>query len=185
MIDISPLIKTFLLSMTPVGELRVAIPIALTFYKMSPILAYLISVAGNILAVFLILVFLGDFSKWLSKHFIFFEKFFNFLFEKTRREHSVNVEKYGLLALLLFVAIPLPITGGWTASLMAFVFNLPFKKAFPVISIGVMIAGAIVLLVSNAGILINDFFGWQVLLGIAFTGIIGYLLYYNHKRKNE
>ncbi len=187
MIELSAEIKTFLLAMTPIGELRLAIPVALTAYGLSPLSAYLISVAGNLTSVFLILTFLGVASRWLSKHSYFFNRFFAVLFAKTRSDHSIRVKKYGLYALIVFVAIPLPITGGWTASLMAFVFDIPFRKAFPMIAAGVMIAGVVVLSVSNAGLAINDYLGWQALAGIVFAGGIGYLLYnrfINGNRKN-
>jgi len=180
-------IKVFLMAMTPIGELRLAIPMALTVYQMEPILAYIVSVSGNILAVFLILVFLGFISRWLSSHFYFFNRFFNWLFSKTRENHSLKMEKYGVYALPLFVAIPLPITGGWTASLVAFVFGVPFRKSFPLISLGVFIAGIIVLLSVNTGIAINQYFGWQVLIGAFLTLIIIHLIYKRikkHERKN-
>jgi len=172
-----PEIKTFILAMTPVGELRLSIPIALTLYNMDPWIAYLLSVTGNIFSVFLILNFLGVVSSWLSSHFRFFDNFFNSLFAKTRDDHAGKIRKYGFYALAFFTAIPLPITGGWTASLIAFVFDLPIKKSFLSISVGVLIAGIIVLIVSQAGIAIDSFLGWQILLGIALTLIIGYLLY--------
>ena len=47
-------------------------------------------------------------------------------------------------ALVLFVAIPLPFTGAWTAMVAAFVFGIPFRLAFPLILFGVIIAGVIV-----------------------------------------
>lgn len=177
MIELSAEIKTFLLAMTPIGELRLAIPVALTAYGLSPLSAYLISVAGNLTSVFLILTLLGFASRWLSEHSYFFNRLFAVLFTKTRKDHSVRVKKYGLYALTAFVAVPLPITGGWTASLMAFVFDIPFKKAFPMIAAGVMIAGGVVLFASNAGIAVNDYLGWQALVGIVFAAGIGYLLY--------
>jgi uncharacterized membrane protein len=171
------LIKTFLLSMTPIGELRVAIPVALTVYQMDPMVAYLVSVSGNIFIVSIILIFLGKVSSWLSSSFYFFNRFFAWLFSKTRENHSLKVKKYGLYVLPLFVAIPLPITGGWTACLVAFVFGIPFKKAFPLISLGVLIAGAIVLFLSRTGIAVNDHFGWQALLGLVVTLVIINLIY--------
>ncbi len=171
------MIKTFLWAMTPIGELRVAIPIALTVYELSPAVAYIVSVLGNIFAVFLILVLLGSVSDWLSSNFYFFNRFFAWLFSRTRRNHSLKVKKYGLYILPLFVAIPLPITGGWTASLVAFVFDIPFKKAFPLIVSGVFIAGGVVLLAANTGIAIQKYFGWQVLLGVVLAISVIYLIY--------
>jgi uncharacterized membrane protein len=45
---------------------------------------------------------------------------------------------------MIFVAIPLPLTGAWTGALCAFVFGIPMKKAFWAISAGVVLAGVIV-----------------------------------------
>ncbi len=179
------LFQTFLLAMTPIGELRLSIPIALTVYEIDLVSAYIISVLGNIFAVFIILTLLGSVSQYLSKNFYYFNRFFAWLFSRTRRNHSLRVEKYGLYILPLFVAIPLPITGGWTASLVAFVFNIPFKKAFPLIVLGVLIAGLIVTLVSNAGIAIHKYFGWQTLLGVIISTTAVYFIYNKIKNNNK
>ena len=177
MIELPVEIKTFLLAMAPMGGLIFAIPVALTVYGLSSLSAYLISVAGNLTSSFLILIFLGVVSGWLSKHSYYFNRFFAFLFSKTRKKHSARVMKYGLYALTAFVAVPLPMSGAWTASLIAFVFDIPIKKAFPAIAVGVMMAGGIVLFASNAGLTIRDYLGWQVLAGIVFAAGIGYFLY--------
>ena len=58
------------------------------------------------------------------------------------------VEKYGYLGLTLFVAVPLPVTGAWTGSLMAFLMHLDRKKSMIFIFIGILIAGSIVLTVT-------------------------------------
>lgn len=174
-------LKIFFLAMTPVGELRAAIPVGLIGYKIDVLTVYLISVLGNIFAVFLILAFLGSFSRWASKNISFFNRFFTWLFSRTRENHSSKVEKYGLWLLPLFVAIPLPVTGGWTGSLIAFVFNIPFKKAFPLISLGIMIAGLIVLLLVEAGIVLEKNFGWQILAGTLLIFLLSCWLYKKRK----
>lgn len=181
-IIVTPEIQTFLLAMTPVGELRAAIPLGLTFYKLNLVTVYFLSVLGNLFAVFLILNFLGIFSRWTSRHIYFFNRFFNWLFSQTRKNHYDKVNKYGLYFLPIFVAIPLPITGGWTGSLVAFVFRIPFKKAFPLISLGILMAGLIVLFATKAGITIEKYFGWQVLLGVLLILGLGWYLY-NKKKK--
>jgi len=181
--------KIFLMAMTPIGELRLAIPIGLSLYKLDIFSVYFVSVLGNITVVFIILIMLGFISGQLSKHFYFFNRFFALLFSKTRENHSFKIKKYGVYALIAFVAIPLPITGGWTASLIAFVFDIPFRKAFPAITLGVLIAGVIVSLISNAGIAVHQYFGWQALLGVALTLIVVNLIYNkiknNNHKKNE
>lgn len=176
--------KIFLLAMTPIGELRAAIPIGLVVYKLDLVTVYIVSVLGNIFSTFLVLVLLGSFSKWSSEKFYFFNRFFAWLFSRTRKNHSLKVEKYGLYLLPLFVAIPLPITGAWTASLVAFVFGAPFRKSFPLISLGIMIAGFIVGFLTQTGITISNYFGWQTLIGIILSIGIIYLIYVKIKNNN-
>ena len=78
------------------------------------------------------------------KRFRLARRFFNWLFGYTRRRHSKKFEKYKGYALIGVVGIPLPVTGGWTGALIAFVFGIPPKKALLHIFIGVLIAGIIV-----------------------------------------
>lgn len=143
-----PQLATFLIATLPIAELRASIPIALGVYDLSVVTSYIYSVMGNIFPIIFILWFLDPVSNWLSNHSKFFKKFFNWIFERTRRKFTKKYEKWGFLALTLFVAIPLPITGGWTGSIAAFLFGIPFKKAFPLIVVGVMIAGVVVTLAS-------------------------------------
>lgn len=180
----APEIQTFLLAMTPIGELRASIPIALTLYQLNWGTAYLISVIGNLVPVVFLLIFLGPVSDWLSKKFPPFRRFFSWLFERTRRKYNSHMEKYGYPALIFFVAIPLPITGGWTGSLIAFLFGVSFKKAFFSIFLGVLIAGLIVSFVTLAGITIEKYFSWLALIGILLIIGIGWLIY-NKKFKKK
>lgn len=130
--------------MIPVGELRASLPIALTKYNMGLPLAFFISVAGNMLPVVLIAYFLEPIHLFLSKHSKFFRWFFEWLFHYTRKKHSKRFEVFEEVALVTFVAIPLPMTGAWSGALAAFVFGIPPKKALPLITLGVIIAGIIV-----------------------------------------
>ena len=50
---------------------------------------------------------------------------------------------------MLFVAIPLPITGAWTGALAAYLTGISFKRAVLAISLGVLIAAAIVLILTE------------------------------------
>lgn len=134
--------------MLPISELRGAIPLALTVYNLSPLSAFALAVIGNIIPIIFLLLFLDWVSEYLSRHFYFFNRFFAWLFERTRRKHNHKFEVWGSLALIAFVAIPLPMTGGWTGAAAAFVFGIPFKKALPLISLGIVIAGVIVTLAS-------------------------------------
>jgi len=177
-------LQTFFLAMTPIGELRVSIPTALIVYRLDAMTVYLISVLGNLVPVVFLLFFLEPVSKWLSKNFSFLERFFDWLFERTRRKYNSRMEKYGYPILALLVAIPLPITGGWTGSLIAFLFGISFKKAFPAIFLGILIAGAIVTFVTLAGLTVEKYLGWQVLAGVVLAIVLGFWTY-SHKIKNN
>ncbi len=131
----------------PISELRGAIPIALTIYKMSVLSAYIFAVLGNIVPAIFLLLFLKPLSEYL-RQWHYFDVFFEWLFKRTHRNTKEKFEKYGAIFLLFFVAIPLPVTGAWTGSAAAFIFGIRFWYAFPTIVGGVMIAGVIVTLAS-------------------------------------
>ena len=140
-------LRVALLSALPITELRGAIPLALTIYKMPILQAYIFAVLGNIVPAIFLLLFLKPFSEYLRRWY-FFDIFFEWLFKRTRWNNQEKFEKYGALFLLFFVAIPFPATGAWTGSVAAFIFGIRFWYAFPTIVGGVMIAGVIVTLTS-------------------------------------
>ncbi len=139
-------IATLLIAMLPIAELRLALPIALKIYHMSIWQAYIWSVLGNMIPLIFIVFLLEKVSRWLSDRFNIFKNFFRWLFERTHRKNSKKFEMFKEFALVIFVAIPLPITGGWTGAVAAFVFGIPPKKSLPLIFLGVLIAGVIVTL---------------------------------------
>ena len=144
-----PRFATFFTAMTPIGELRASIPIALLTYGMNIAETYIISVIGNLVPVVAILWILEPVSKFLMNRFRLFNRFFNWLFDHTRRKHSQRFQRYTGFALIGFVAIPLPVTGGITGAIIAFVFGIPPRKAFLHIFYGILIAGIIVTVISK------------------------------------
>lgn len=150
-------IKTILIAMSPVIELRGAIPVALFQYHLNPYSAFFFSVLGNMIPCFFLLLYLEKFSKYFSSRNPLFKKVIDWFFERTRKKHSGRFNKSKELALVLFVAIPLPVTGAWTGSLCAFLFDIPFARALPLIFLGVVIAGVIITLFSLGIINFNNF----------------------------
>lgn len=142
-------LKLLITAMMPIGELRVAIPLGLTTFNLGVVQTYIISVIGNMIPILFIVFLLEPVSIFLSKHIKFFRWFFNYLFERTRRKHSKKFETLEEVALVTFVAIPLPVTGAWSGALAAFVFGIPPKKSLPLIFLGVLIAGVIVTLITE------------------------------------
>jgi uncharacterized membrane protein len=144
-------------SALPILELRGGIPVAMILLDYPWYYAFLLGVIGNMLPVPIILLFLDYVTRLLSK-VRFFDRALNWLFERTRRRGKI-IQKYERIGLVLFVAIPLPITGAWTGALAAVIFGLRFRHAFLSIFIGVLIAGVIVTCLSYFGLAIVGM--WQ------------------------
>jgi len=140
----SPELIVFWTSMIPISELRGAIPLALIYYHLPFWPSFLWSVSGNILAAVFVVAFLDLLSDYLMHRNYLFNRFFSWLFERTRRKHGRYFEIWGRLALILFVAIPVPFTGAWSGAIAAFVFGIPPREAIISITAGVLIAGLVV-----------------------------------------
>ncbi len=149
--NIAPGFIIFIVSALPVSELRGAIPWGLLVMKQPILKTYLIAVLGNMVPVAPLLLLLEPISNKLRK-FRLWAKFFDWLFARTRKRAKL-VERFEALGLILFVCIPLPITGAWTGCIAATLFKIPFRLAFLSICAGVMIAGLIVILLTK-GIII-------------------------------
>jgi len=135
-------LKVFFTAAAPISELRGAIPLAILDLDISWQLSFLVAFAGNIFPVPFLLLLLGPIARILSRIKLF-ERFLNWIFDISRRRGGL-VERYGALGLVVFVAIPLPVTGAWTGSIIAFLLGLSFWRAFPAIVLGVIVAGVIV-----------------------------------------
>jgi uncharacterized membrane protein len=146
-----PELATFFLAMTPVGELRLALPVGITLYHLTIIEAFVCAILGNMVPPTIILLFAGKFHKWVEKKSGYFAK--NWIQQLHRAQESFkNYEKYGLFGLMLFIGIPLPFTGAFTGALVAFVLGVPLKKALPYIFGGVFISATIILLITVGAI---------------------------------
>jgi len=130
----------------PVVELRLAVPYGVFQLGMDIKTVFLLSIIGNMIPVLPLLYVLEPVSAALRKIKIF-DRFFSWLFERTRKRSKV-VERYELAGLVLLVAIPLPMTGAWTGSIAAFLFGLNKKLSFIAITLGVFIAAVVVSLLT-------------------------------------
>ena len=140
---IPPEVAVLLISTLPFVELRGAIPVAMGIYHMPWWWAFILAYVGNLIPVPPILLLFDRIERFLRR-WSWWDRFFDKLFERTRRRASDKVEEYEELGVMLFVAIPLPFTGAWTGSLIAYLFGFKFWKSMAVISLGVFIAGCIV-----------------------------------------
>lgn len=147
------IVMTFLISMVPVIELRGAIPIGVGA-GLSPLVAIGVSIVGNLVPVPFIIIFIKKIFAWLRKVSQKLDGLVTSL-EKRAEKKSETVQKYAFWGLFILVAIPLPGTGAWTGALVAAMLEMPLKKAFPAILLGVLGAAVIVSFVTyGAGALL-------------------------------
>lgn len=179
------LLEVFILSMTPIGELRLAIPVGLAIYKLNPLIVLPVSVLGSIMPAIFILFFFEKFSLYFSSKSAHLKKFFDWWTIRTRAKHSEKIEKYGAIGLLIFVSIPLPFTGVWTGSLLATLMNLHIKKSLLAIFIGTTMSGILVTSAVLLGINIHQYFDWQALIAMIFAIGLIYLYLKKIKKSNE
>lgn len=143
-------VLVILIAMTPILELRGAIPFAQGILNMSPSTSFFWSVLGNMIPVPIILWLFPGFVDWAEKHWGWIHRLMVRLQDHTATKHSGRFERLRDFALITFVAIPLPITGAWSGSLAAVVFGVPKRHALPLIFVGVLIAGMVVTLFFEA-----------------------------------
>ncbi|MBE0465723.1 MAG: small multi-drug export protein [Candidatus Desulforudis sp.] len=134
-----------LIAAAPVIEIRGAIPFAQGVLGMDPVSALAWAFLGNLVPVVVLLKYLGPLSAFLSRRVPLCHRFFDWLFARTRRRSDV-IRRYGPLGLVLFVSVPLPVTGGWTGAIAAFLLGISFHRAFPAITLGILVAGIVVTL---------------------------------------
>lgn len=144
-------LATFFVAALPLSELRGAIPLAILKFGFSPYKAFVLSALGNILPVLPLLFFLGEVSDYLSRKFYWFNRFFSWLFERTRTKHAEHFICWKDLALFIFVAVPLPLTGAYSGAVAAFIFGVSKTHAFWSIVLGILAAGLIVAAVTVFG----------------------------------
>lgn len=149
-------LAVFFISMVPLIELRGAIPVATAWGLMSTeniphlVMVYALCIVGNMLPVPIIFLFARKFLEWgADKKFI--GKICTFFLTKGSAAGKKLEAKAGrglFVALLLFVGIPLPGTGAWTGTLAASLLDMKFKDTVIAVTLGVLLAGIIMLLAS-------------------------------------
>ena len=134
-------------SMIPIIELRGGIPLGMAL-GLPWWQSFLLAVIGNMLPVPFVLLFINKVITWMSCSKVkFFNNFGNWLLRKAEKKRE-RIEKYSFWGVCLFVAIPLPITGAWTGSLVAATIGMRFWKAMLSCLLGVLIAATLVTLIS-------------------------------------
>ena len=100
------------------------------------------SLAGSILPVPFILLLFNQIYQWLLK-WQFFDRVVKHI-DKKIAKNQATFEKYEELALIIFIAIPLPTTGLWTGSAIASFLKLDFKKSLFCAVLGGIVSATII-----------------------------------------
>jgi len=145
------LIYALILTIMPVSELRIGLPLAITYALDNGIpIIFIFSVVLllNILVIFFVFYFLDNLHNVFMNVKIYRKFFGAYLkrFQKRVDKFERKYEEGGFLALMLFVAVPVPGTGAWSGCLVSWLLGLDRKKSIASISIGIIIAGILVLL---------------------------------------
>ena len=147
--NIRTLFITAFLTLAPISELRGAIPYAV-FNGINPVLAYFFCVVLNALLGPIVYLFLDSLHK-LFYRMNWYRKLFDKLVTRAREKVSSKVDKYGYFGIMLFVGVPLPITGAYTGTLGAWILGLDRKKTCLAVAGGAVISGLIVSLLLYFG----------------------------------
>ena len=138
-------------TMLPIAELRGGIPLGFVIPGLDPVLVVITAIIVNCLIFFPIffgvsILYKDVLSKWSA---------FNSVVERAHRRVIGHMERWGILGLACFVGVPLPITGVWTGTIIAWFLGLDWKKSFLAICLGVLMSAAIV-----------TFASWGILAGL-------------------
>lgn len=144
-------LQIFLFSMIPGFESRFVIPlIAINQFNWVWWKAFPFALAGNMFLVPFGLLFLHKIESFLSRYKIF-KNAMDVVFPKIRRKADKKIQRYESLALVFFVAVPLPFTGAGLGTLIAYLFDLKFSRSLLMIFIGVFISALFVTFIYLAG----------------------------------
>jgi len=141
-------LKVLFLAAVPLFEQKASIPLGIYEYNINPVSVFLLTFIGSLLPVPFILIFFNKIFQWLGRYKLF-SGIYNLIDRKISKNKS-KFEKFEEVALITFIAIPLPTTGVWTGTAIAAFLKLDFKKSVMCAVVGSFICGIIITGVSIA-----------------------------------
>lgn len=150
-------LQVIFLSIAPITEYQLAIPVALTTYHYPWYAAYGLSIIGSF-SIFFPLYFGFEFVReHVARLFPRFVKPFDMALERADKKLRGDFEKYGAFALFLALVVPFPLTGVWTTTLAAVALKIPMRSAAIGIFLG-LLCGAGFVTLASLGVLHSPFF---------------------------
>lgn len=135
---IKTLLFAVLISVSPLGEARAGLPYAI-LKGMDPIVAFIVCFSANLLVLPLVYYFMNRFDKKLWKYRRY-RKVGVKISRRARSKTGAVIRRHGFWGLMLFVMIPLPVTGAYVGAISAYLFKVDRRKAFMAISLGLLIS---------------------------------------------
>lgn len=129
--------------------MRGSIPLGIAVFGLSVHVTVLLSVLGNLLPVLFIYGLGSAWIRWTERRQGLLHRLTHAVLCRSERRFRDKYIRYGMIALPVFVGIPLPMTGAWTGTIAAFLLGIPFRKAFPLVVLGVLAAAVIVTLATT------------------------------------
>jgi uncharacterized membrane protein len=141
--DLGDIAKFVLVTASPISELRGGIPLGISL-GLDPWFTFFVAIVVNALIFFPVFFVLRLFYD----KFLFRIPLFDRYLDSLRKRGKPIVDKYGFWGLFLFVAVPLPFTGAYTGTILAWLLDVDWRRAFPAVELGVVVAGVIVFLIT-------------------------------------
>ena len=133
---------TFLISFSPFGEARAGIPYG-ELNGLPIMLVFIVGLVANLLVfpIFYKAIELANKHLWKNP---LYKKTALFLALRARTKTKEVIKKYGVWGLMIFVMIPLPVTGAYIGTIAAFIFGISYQKSLIAISSGITISSIMV-----------------------------------------
>jgi len=134
--SIEPHLGVFLATFIPFLETRAAVTLGLVVYHLSPLTTIGLATLASFVIPVIVLPLLGTLIAWMRTWHNQIDHYLDKFLNHKLRHHSGSFDRWGALALFAYVAIPLPLTGAWSASILAYLFGVKFWPAVIAITLG-------------------------------------------------
>ncbi len=144
--DIQSIALIVLLALAPGLEARASIPLGYYVLR-EPFTVFIVSYVSSSIPCIPLLYLLGFLEEKIIPRSRLLEKMYKWSIERVRiKAYRIRNSRFIYASLLFYVAIPLPLTGVWTGSLIAYLLGLDKTKSIIAIFLGNLIAVSIILL---------------------------------------
>lgn len=150
--SLNPYLATILATFIPVVEVQGSVPLALVVFKLSIPVTIALTLLASCLIPILILPLLGQIVTLVKKIHPKVASFVDIFLAGRMQQHTQSFNRWGAFALAIFIAIPGPFTGGWSATLLAYLFGIPLRLVVLAVAAGSIVSILIMIGVTLGGL---------------------------------